>query len=284
MAWILLCGLDRTGKSTVAQLYKDKGYEVIHMSAPDKKYKSPGYTGPSYLDDLLELVMRCDGKDVVFDRSWYGEACIWPHVYGRQPLLSEEDIEVLQDFESRNSVERILMMDPDAQAHWKRCVENKEPLNNNQFRIASALFNKMAHKYNFVPRELKDYKDVKAENSKPDSAPNKQEEPVTKEPVDAVVISLAIDTIKLVTQTQEETELSKLAKANAIRDVLSKRILKSKGGTFDKLEEDVRNFLKLQLSEIFKESPSQVSLTGEEIQVLKIFCQRLKEKEKEQKK
>jgi len=278
MAWILLEGIDRTGKSTVSEIYKSKGYEVVHMSAPSKKYRDPGYAGPSYLDDMLDMYLSYDNKDVIFDRTVYGET-VWPHVYGREPMLSEEDIEVLQDFESRNSAQRILMIDSDTAAHWKRCIDNKEPLNNNQFRIAGALFNKMAHKYNFVPRELKDYKDVKAENNKQDSAPSEQEKPITKGQVDAAAVRAAAHTVKLAAQTPEETELAKLEKANAIRDVLSKRILKQKGGTFDKLEEDLKSFLKLQLSGIFKESSSQVSLSGEEISVLKVFCQRLKEKE-----
>ena len=278
MAWVLLEGIDRTGKTTVADIYKSKGYETVHMTAPSKKYKDPGYAGPSYLDDMLEMYMKYDNKDVIFDRTVYGEA-VWPHVYGREPMLTEDDIEILQDFESRNSAQRILMIDSDAAAHWKRCVYNKEPLNNNQFRTASALFNKMAHKYNFLPRELKDYKDVKAADNKSDSAVDKQEAAVAKGQTETPSPSPSPNTLKLVTQSQEETELSKLEKANAIRDVLSKQLLKQKGGAFDTLEKDIKNFLKQQLSSIFKESQSQVSLTGEEISVLKIFCQRLKEKE-----
>jgi thymidylate kinase len=278
MAWVLLEGIDRTGKSTVADLYKSRGYEVVHMAAPSKKYKEAGYAGPSYLDDMLDMYMQYDNKDVIFDRTIYGET-VWPHVYGREPMLSEDDIEILQDFESRNSAQRILMMDSDVAAHWKRCVDNKEPLNNNQFRTAAALFNKMAHKYNFLPKELKDYKDVKAADNKSDSAANKQESPLAKGQAEAASTSTPANTLKLVAQPQEETELSKLEKANAIRDVLSKRILKQKGGTFDRLEEDLKNFLKTQLSGIFKEQQSQVSLTGDEISVLKIFCQRIKEKE-----
>ena len=46
--WIILEGLDRTGKSSVADYYRQQGYEVVHMSAPDKKYSQSGYTGPSY--------------------------------------------------------------------------------------------------------------------------------------------------------------------------------------------------------------------------------------------
>ena len=65
MAFVILEGIDRTGKSTVAEVYKEKGFEVVHMDAPDKKYAKDGYTGPSYLDDLVELFISYSGKDVV---------------------------------------------------------------------------------------------------------------------------------------------------------------------------------------------------------------------------
>jgi len=94
LAWIILEGLDRTGKSTVAELYKKQGYEVVHMSAPNKKYKEDGYAGPLYIDEVLDMYMQYDGQDVIFDRSPYGEA-VWPHVYGRPPMLDEDDFEVL---------------------------------------------------------------------------------------------------------------------------------------------------------------------------------------------
>ena len=94
MAWIILEGLDRTGKSTVAELYKRQGYEVVHMSAPNKKFTQPGYTGPSYLDEMIDIYMKYSHKDVCFDRSPYGET-VWPFVYGRKAQLSEEEIESL---------------------------------------------------------------------------------------------------------------------------------------------------------------------------------------------
>lgn len=274
--WVFLEGIDRTGKSTVAEIYRKKDFEVVHMSAPDKKYASTGYTGPSYCDDILEMYMKYDNQNVIFDRSIYGET-VWPHVYGRQPMLSEEDIEMLQEFEDRNGVERILMIDTNVAAHWQRCVENKEPLNQNQFRLAAQLFNKMAHKYNFVPKELKDFVDVKAETNKSTSSSPQQEK--TKS-VGSSETNVSSDLASRIVQAApEETELEKLEKANAIRDVLSKRLIKQKGGTFDKLEDDIKSFLKNQLANIFSEKPTKVSLSEDEIQVLKVFCQRLKEKE-----
>lgn len=277
MTWVILEGLDRTGKSTVANIYKKQDYEIVHMSAPDKKYTAAGYTGPSYVDDVLELLMKYDGVDTVWDRSWYGEA-IWPHVYGRTPQLTEDDVEMLQEFEGRNSTERILMVDPDQAAHWQRCVINKELLNPNQFRMANSLFAKMAHKYNFSPRQLKDFADVQAEVAKPTSSPSKQEAPVQNGQTKAALA--VVPAVPVVEITQEETELAKLEKANAIRDVLSKPIFKStkKDKNFEQLEEDIRGFLKGQLTNIFSEKSNKVSLSEDEITILKMYCQQLKDK------
>lgn len=277
MSWVIAEGLDRTGKSTVAALYEKQGYKVIHMSAPNKKYREPGYSGPSYLDDLLDIYMEMDGKDVFFDRSPYGEF-IWPYIYNRDPMLSEDDMEVLQDFEERNDTQKILMIDPNTSEHWARCVANKEPLNINQFKIASTLFNKLAHKYNFAPKQLKDFKNVEAKDTKSISPLIKQEESLKKgqTPIPVTVASSPMSaTVQIL---QQESELDKLEKANAIRDVLSKRILKQKGGTFDKLEDDLKTFLKSKLSEIFSDQSVRVSLNEDEITILKMYCQQLKEK------
>lgn len=281
--FIIIEGLDRTGKSTVAELYKKKGYEVIHMSAPSKKYKEPGYTGPSYLDDMLEMYLQCDGKDIIFDRSPYGEM-VWPHVYGREPMLSEEDLEILQEFEERNNATKILMIDPDVRAHWQRCVDNKEPMNQNQFKVASALFNKLAHKYNFAPKQLKDFQ-VETKDSKQTSTSTKQEDPVLKGQVKNDSTSTIADTGRALSETvfleeKQETELDKLEKANAIRDVLAKPIFKpakKNDKIFKELEEDVRDFLKNKLSTLLGSNTSVV-LTIEEIQILKVYCKRIKEK------
>lgn len=274
MSWIILEGLDRTGKSSVADHYKSQGYEIVHMSAPDKKYREPGYAGPSYLDDLLELVMEHDGKDVIWDRSWYGEF-VWPHTYGRPPMLSEEDLEVLQEFEERNEAKKILMVDPDMQAHWQRCVDNKEPLTFSQFKIATSLFTKLAHKHNFVPMQLGDFK-LEAKNTKPTSAASQQTEPVAPKQ-SGTTSSPPSASSSSSTKKEEKGELEKLEQANAIRDVLSKRVLKQKGGAFDKLEEEIKDFLHAQLSNIFREKAPDDAFSKEEVAILKLYCKRLKE-------
>lgn len=286
MSWVILEGIDRSGKSTVGELYKQQGYELVHMSAPDKKYKQPGYSGPSYLDDMLETYMNYDGKDVVFDRSVYGET-VWPHVYGREPALGEDDIEILQEFEERNSTMRVLMIDPDAAGHWKRCVDNNEPLTQPQFRLANNLYTKLAHKYNFVPKQLSDFSDKfsksKAQNDDQVGDTNTE----ASKDKSSIVSGKGVDAVGAdgsspnKTIHEKNSGLEKLEKANAISTVLSKRLIKQRGESFDELEREVTDFLQRRLEELLgiNKTPAP-SFLEEEVQILKIFCQRLKEKEK----
>jgi dephospho-CoA kinase len=131
MSLIITEGVDKIGKSTIASLYSDLGYEVVHMSAPDKKFNDPKYIGPTYFDEMVEMYQNISG-DVFFDRSIYGET-IWPRVYKRRPQLLEPDINYLRDLENELGVRRILLVDEDVEAHWARCVKNKEPLTREQF-------------------------------------------------------------------------------------------------------------------------------------------------------
>lgn len=279
MSWIILEGVDRSGKSSVSELFASKGFEVVHFKAPDKKFIQPGYAGPSYTDEILELYMSCDGKDIVFDRSVYGEL-VWPYVYDRNPQISEDDLEILREFEDRNEVQRFLMIDPDKEAHWKRCVDNNEPLNANQFKLASRLYEKLAHEQNFLPRQLGDFDGQKANNRETSSSFEKKESEAQGAPKDN---SDADDTTnRPILEKTEETlpeRQEKLETANAINQLLSKRIVRSKGPIFDRIEEDIRGFLDKKLSEIFGTQTDQTSFTDHEIQVLKVFCQRLEEKQ-----
>lgn len=279
MAWLVLEGLDRSGKSTIAELYKQKGFEIVHMSAPDKKYSEDGYTGPSYLDELLEIYMTYDGHDVVFDRSGYGEL-VWPHVYGREPMLSDDDIEILMEYEDRNSVERILMIDPDEQAHWKRCVDNKEPMNLHQFKMAKALFQKVAHQYNFIPRQLGDYTDAHLTDKVQDPVSTETKETTeSKREVKPVPADRQTKVQSTFVKVSEDDPQEKLAQANAINTVLSARIIKRKGDAFDLVEQKVRGFLKDQLQEILGHKIKTQTLTNDEITILKLYCERIREKQ-----
>ena len=142
--WILIEGLDRSGKSSLSKHYKDQGYEVVHMEAPDKKYFRDDYSGESYLEEVVRMYSEYDGKDVVFDRTVYGEL-VWPNIFGRVALLNEEDLEYLAMMERNNEASKILMYDANTDAHWQRCVDNNEPLTRQQFGRANVFYERLVN-------------------------------------------------------------------------------------------------------------------------------------------
>ena len=249
MALIILEGLDRTGKSSVAQMFERQGFELIHLSAPSKLMSEPGYEGPTYLEQMVELLSGCSGHNVVLDRSHYGEL-IWPQVYGRQSLLSDEDVEYLREIEANLDVTRILMHDPNNEAHWQRCVENKEPLTKPQFVKARSLFSSMADKYGFDRKTLKDFPDAEQplpvdKSSKPADGGQKLSE-ATGSTQEA-----GSNKNKDVSKTKEQL---KLERANIINEVLEKRIIKGRGPMYDDVERSVRHFLNIELGKNLRDS------------------------------
>lgn len=279
-------GLDRTGKSTIAEYYKKQGFEVIHMSAPDGKYKEPGYTGPSYLDDMMEVLTSSIGKNVLLDRSYYGEM-VWPQVYGREPMLSEEDIEILREVEdSLEEVERIVMWDPNTEDHWQRCVDNNEPLNKHQFKIANLLFDKLAEEQNFGKLTLGEFNALqKVEDTNGPEEEGGHEAPHTSPVLNGEVEDKGEDMAPEATSAVKDRQQDKTAaqvrleKANAINKILSKKIIKSKDMYTEEVELMIRSFLNVELSKLLGEYQDSV-FSDEEVQVLKLFVERLKSKEK----
>jgi thymidylate kinase len=148
MSLILLCGVDRTGKTTVANYYNSIGYEVIHLSTPDKSYFHPLYSGKSYFQYYVDMLENCRNKDVVFDRFWDGEL-VWPTIFGREALLTLQEIEHIRLIERKLHPLYILMEDPDRNSHWQRCLDNNEPINQQQFNKAIELYEKIANQYGF---------------------------------------------------------------------------------------------------------------------------------------
>lgn len=255
MTWIVIEGVDCSGKSSVSDIYKQKKYEIHHMSAPDKKFSEPGYAGVSYLDECLETYMHFDGKDVVFDRSIYGEM-VWPDVYGRKNQLSSEDIEVLRELEQNNNTEYILMSPTDYEAHWQRCVESKQPLNRGQFNMSIALYDKLEKRFSFQKKVLSDYNEDMINNDKKDT-----------------------DVILDPTPKEEDKSIYqlKLDEANAINLILSAKIVKRKGSIYDVIEKSIRAHLQEKLSNIFNNNNANNSLTNDEIFIFKKYVSKLKQ-------
>lgn len=257
MSLLIFEGLDRTGKSTVAEHFKTKGFELIHQSAPAK-----GTTPDLFLEEMMQLVSSASGKDVVLDRSYYGEL-VWPAVYGRESLLSEENLEVLRELEQSVGTTKILMVDNNIEAHWKRCVDNNEPMTKPQFIKARTLFTTLVEKHGFARKTLQDWPELAAASAI-----------IAPQPKPSITPDASPNMLKL---TKEQI---KLETANAINDVLSKRLLKSKGPIYDQLEVNIRTYLNTELGKIFgtKTEDSNAPFSAQEIELLKLFCKNLQSK------
>lgn len=232
---------------------------MVHQSAPSK-----GMSADLYLEEQIQLVSRAAHTNIVLDRSYYGEL-VWPEVYGRESLLSEENLEVLRELEESVGTVRILMYDPNVETHWKRCVDNKEPLTKAQFVRARTLFSNMATSYGFERKTLQDYKEIEVKVEEPVEELKTEEKKVVPAPV-----------VKLT------NEQMKLETANAINEVLGKRIVKQKGPTFDKIESNLRTFLNTELGKILgtKNEIPTGQFSMEEVELLRFFCKKLKENQK----
>lgn len=292
MAFIILEGLDRSGKSTIAEHYKKLGYKIIHMSAPDKKYFQPGYNGESYLEEMVALYTKNAGSNVLFDRSVWGEL-IWPNVYGRQAMLSEEDLDYLAGIERNNDVERILMYDANIDAHWQRCVDNKEPLTRQQFGRANIFYERLVKDYGFTKKQLSDFpgfehirsgrdeqktkKDVLSDERELSKSSGNSDATWTSTTTTVVGEDIGVRSVSRASSDVGSIE-DKLERANAIRSLLQGQILKKKGGSYDDLELILREFLQQELDKLFTPQRGNQELTDEEISVLKLYVKRIKEK------
>lgn len=279
MSWILLEGLDRSGKSSVAEYYRNQGYDVVHMSAPDKRYFEPGYSGPSYLEEIVEVYNVYAGKNVVFDRTVYGEM-VWPQIFNRMPLLNEEDYEYLIQLEYNQDVERYLLTDSDIEAHWKRCSNNKEPINRVQFMTAGRLYDKLVSDFGFVPKELHDFQSLAGDKN---TSQSKLKKSTDSSKSRAKSSNVGTNDTQGSASTNATNELNnftmedKLNRANAIRTLLSSKIIKKKDAIYEDLEKDIRSFLEDQLQGLFTAQPD-TTFTTDEVQILKLYAQRIKAK------
>ena len=289
---IVIEGIDRTGKTSLVKELEKKGFRSIHFSAPDKKYYNPNYTGPSYAEDLAEMFVGFGNQDIVLDRSHYGET-IWSSVYNRPAALNQDDINMLIPLEGPNVV-RILMHDPDINAHWQRCVENKEPLDQVQFSHARKMFHSLVDLYGFKVKSLHDVpqlvaeitgekqltKSVNSTSNIDDSVrvavsgdSERRDGLVQAESISEDAASL----IKVKAHTMTPEQL-KLLQANAINDVMSSRIVKKKGDTYDILEDKIRIYLNTELALLLGTNKMNGSFSEEDVVILKALVNKVKEK------
>lgn len=144
MSLILLEGMDKVGKSTVAQHFVDNGYEYIHMSSPPKYISRE-----DYLALMFTIVANTANKNVVIDRTWYGEL-VWPYAYGRTPLLFDHEVKLIDNMcETLHNgiVQKIYMHDDNVDGHKYRMLKFKEPSYN--YDLVWNLYNSKMIEYNF---------------------------------------------------------------------------------------------------------------------------------------
>ena len=258
--FLILDGTDRSGKSTIAKKLKAQGYEIVHFSAPDKKYFQEGYLGPTYLEDQVELINSYIGKKVVFDRTPHIGELVWPKIYNRPQAISDEDIEYVHELLLSMGAQFIIMDDPDKKAHWQRCVSNKEPLIKEQFEMAKTLFLQVASHFDIPVKSLPQVLEMLGEKDDPKKEEAKTIEQTITKPKPAVDV---------------KTPLGRLNYANAINKVLSKRIIKGNDPALDFLEEEIRDFLEDKIATLLGDASSSSYLSSDEVQILKQFCKQL---------
>ena len=260
MSLVLIEGIDRTGKTSVAKYFQSKGFELIHLSAPKE------ISSDAYLGEMVDILSSAAAKDVVLDRSHYGEI-LWPKIYNRPSLLSDSDIEALREIEDQVGVKRILMTDPQVEQHWKRCVANNEPLTKQQFVKARTLYSSMAHKYGFelvtLPAFLKEFPDAQEliTLSSDISAPQQTSDPLLGTTGTETISTSSGPKVGARGLTAEQL---KLERANAINEILSKRLLKQRGEAFDNLEGEIRGFLNTKLGQLLG-GEADLQLSKEEV-------------------
>lgn len=280
MALVLLEGLDRTGKSTVAAYFETLGFEKVHLSAPAK-----GTTPDQYLQDMIDLISSASNKDIVLDRTHYGEL-VWPQIYSRKPLLDEEAIEALREVEESVGVQRLWMTDDDLKGHWQRCVDNKEPLDKAQFTRARGLFSSIAQQYGFEKVTLQTF--IK---QFPDAQAVIDAQAGEALAAKTVTVAVSGDTTTIVDLSgpavsstaakypSKSPQQHTLEVANAINEILSKKILKTKSPVYDDIENEMRHFLNTKLGKLLGgTSSSELSLTSDEIKFYKLMYKRANDK------
>lgn len=103
MSLIIIEGVDRTGKTTLANKLVD------HFSENQERHTRLLHFGPpksgalrEYLDPILDYDPRVD--DVIIDRFHLGEL-VWPHFFDREPRITQSERGLIELFlHSRGAV------------------------------------------------------------------------------------------------------------------------------------------------------------------------------------
>lgn len=270
--WIFLEGIDKTGKSDVANKFKEIGFEVVHENNPSP-YLDPTYIGPTYFEHFMLKLPEYANKNIVFDRSFFTEMFGYPQTYNRESCLSEEDVNIIiEDFLYQHEVHKFCMVDLDVESHWKRCVQFKEPLDRHQFNKLISYQTSACKKWGFEAKTLQNFTPEFLSQFKPKTE-TKTEPKIEKLSMPKVTPPESLRPIK-----REYTE--KLERGLVIQELMDRRILPNKS-KYDSIEVKVKDFLySLLQTEVFSEVKPESTFTQEEESTLKQFARGLLSKAK----
>lgn len=168
MALVVIEGIDRTGKSTladelVARLRKatNRGARIVHSEAPSPQSRRSLLN--EYLTPLLEY--RPGKQHLIFDRAHVGEA-VWPKLFARKPKLSRAEYALLvAAFDSLGAV--YVFTDRDWADLYKAFEEAvpPEPLDASLIPAAQGLFEAQQRYLSRVGSTIHSSVDVKDKDS-----------------------------------------------------------------------------------------------------------------------
>lgn len=114
---ILLEGLDRTGKTTLANAIAERlQAPVIHKSQPANDW---------YLEYVAPLGGHRHGLDLVLDRWHWGEL-VWPAVFGRDSIMTPLDFRYVDGVMTKLGGV-VVLGTGDFDTLWQDAVANDEP-------------------------------------------------------------------------------------------------------------------------------------------------------------
>lgn len=126
MALVVIEGVDRTGKSTLARGLRDRWsptrpVKVVHSSAPENDVLS------EYVPLLAEY-LHGERHHLVLDRSHIGEA-VWPSLFGRDCLMTPYELALLNAaFHAAGALFVLCVRDEDELLEAFRLADPPEPL------------------------------------------------------------------------------------------------------------------------------------------------------------
>lgn len=224
----------------------------------------------SYYEHWVKLLTLADGmaEPAAIFGSYVTEFVAIAPSLGKPSRLSEEEFFLLEELSEEIGAKRVLITPSDASE--KEVIAQIASSYSKRFTNFSAM--ESVKIYNSM-RSLVDrgYEVLTVK-----SIVGGEVDKTVKKPQDDLM-SLPDPKAPLVSSDLSADVFSRLEMANAINDVLSKRIIKKQGGAYDEIERHSREYLKAKLEGLFNPEASG-GLSAEDVSMVKAFVKQLKNK------